>query len=574
MNHLAARSDESGDRLFVIEFDLMDLSSHFFNQLLGYRRAAEKIGMTPYIMLPVTTPAMLAEQLGGHRVIAYDRASLNDSHYDIDLFAEGDVQLRSLWTAIETLGVSRTDTVLIASGRPIVIYSLGAWLARLAPEQRPAVFINFLSHDYLDLTTMTLGAGSWDYRFAARDLALRPGQERVHFMTGNQRLVGPLARLCLRRVFLMPMPKYYGEAIDLSADAATPATIYVHLNQRSGVMLQAVETVVRRVLDCRPDIRFRIKYCSNALPSGTEAVLSPDLAARGVILVPTEQSTDDYLQTLRQCQIILLPHPVTEYKAVTSGVFAEGAALGKVLVYPDKTWMADQVAAGRATGIAFGVQNVAEITAATMQAIDALPRLLSQARAGAAVFRAQNSCRRNIELMRALTAGAEDMEPRFPLDSRYVLDSTRCHLGQGWSAAEDPGVWTKAELCEMFLHCEPSPIGPLILRLRLTPMLDAGGRQGLTLAVNGEALGDWTFGQDGKNHSIWRHVTIPGHLVPDGKMVLHLRVENPVSPKQLGLSADERTLGVILHEIALDQAAIAQPGEQPAFATLRAPGSI
>ena len=240
-----------------------------------------------------------------------------------------------------------------------------------------------------------------------------------------------------------------------------------------------IERVLRAVLAARSDVRFLIKYCRNALPPGTEASAEPGSRSRAVILVPSEQSTDDYLRTLRQCQIIVLPHAMTEYKAVTSGVFSEGAALGKIMVFPDNTWMADQVAEGRVIGVGFGGQE----------------RGRDHRRGGACHRRAPSApapglgpsrrrfARRipaagTLDLMRTLAAQPEDMEPRFVLGTRYALDSTRCHLGDGWSGTEPTGVWTNSAVGELVLCCEPAPTGPLVLRLYLTPMLDAEGGNG------------------------------------------------------------------------------------------------
>ncbi len=208
-------TDNQGKRaasqLFIVEFDLNELSSHFFNQVLGFKRAAEERGMLPHVLLGTDVAPALAEPLGARRLIELGPMQVATFPDQLDSFAEGDRQLQSLWRAIEATDVASHDIVMITSSRPVVIYSLGAWLARLPQARRPAVFFRFFNHEYLDLKNTNFSEQSWMHRFAARDLSLRPGQERVFFTVNNERLIAPLAQLRARRVFPMPLPKHYGE---------------------------------------------------------------------------------------------------------------------------------------------------------------------------------------------------------------------------------------------------------------------------------------------------------------------------------------------------------------------------
>jgi hypothetical protein len=245
----------SASQLFIVEFDLAELSSHFFNQVLGFKQAAEERGWIPRVLLRKDVAATLADPLDAHRLIELE--PMNAAAPDgLDGFAESDRQLRSLWSAIESMKVSAHDIVLITSSPPVVIHSLGAWLSRLAPERRPAVFIRFFNHEYLDLKKMDYGGQSWLHHLAAKDLLLRQGQERVFFTVNNETLIMPLAQLCARRVFHMPLPKYYGEAPEPRPAGAGPHVIYTHLNMRSGVMLDQIEPAIHTVLDKYPNAKF------------------------------------------------------------------------------------------------------------------------------------------------------------------------------------------------------------------------------------------------------------------------------------------------------------------------------
>jgi hypothetical protein len=158
MNNEGKRA--SASQLFIVEFDLNELSSHFFNQVLGFKLAAEQRGWIPHVLLGKDVAPALAEPLEAQRVIELGPIDVRSLRDPLDAFMESDRQLQSLWDTIEATRVSSRDIVLITSSRPVVIHSLGAWLGRLSPEQRPAVFIRFFSHEYLDLKRWTMAKGA------------------------------------------------------------------------------------------------------------------------------------------------------------------------------------------------------------------------------------------------------------------------------------------------------------------------------------------------------------------------------------------------------------------------------
>jgi hypothetical protein len=543
-------------RLFIVELDLAELSSHFFNQILGFKQAAEQLGLTPHVFLPSQINPSLAEALGGRAMIDLDVDQRKQLDFPLDVFAEADRLLRPLWRAIEEMAVSNSDIIVITSARPTVIYSLGAWLGNLAPERRPAVFIRFLDHSYLNPGTMDYSDHSWQYRFASRDLSLRAGQERVFFTTNNDTLVTPLSGLCLRRVFHMPLPKYYGELAHPPADRRFTA-IYVHLNRRSGAMVEQIEPTLHQILDRFPDLRIRLKYCLNALNGGKAATLGPDLAGRGVELIASEQSHADYIRTIAHSDIVLLPHESSEYELIASGVFAESAALGKVIVYPGNTWMADQVAKGHATGVSFDGLAQANVCAAVFEAVERLPELANSATQQSKAFRQQNSCLRNLELMQAIAAELQDMRPTYPVGD--IIDfskaaQSRGYMTAGWSETESLGVWTEGPEAMLCFRCDPIPSGALDVQVRLSPLLVENRTAEIELSVNEVKLRTWSFGR-GDHGVACRRFTIPPDILADGVVNMLLKISNPVSLKQLGISEDSRLLGVMLHEMRIEQTA-------------------
>jgi hypothetical protein len=322
-------------------------------------------------------------------------------------------------------------------------------------------------------------------------------------------------------------------------------------------MVEQIEPTLHQILDRFPDLRIRLKYCLNALNGGKAATLGPDLAGRGVELIASEQSHADYIRTIAHSDIVLLPHESSEYELIASGVFAESAALGKVIVYPGNTWMADQVAKGHATGVSFDGLAQANVCAAVFEAVERLPELANSATQQSKAFRQQNSCLRNLELMQAIAAELQDMRPTYPVGD--IIDfskaaQSRGYMTAGWSETESLGVWTEGPEAMLCFRCDPIPSGALDVQVRLSPLLVENRTAEIELSVNEVKLRTWSFGR-GDHGVACRRFTIPPDILADGVVNMLLKISNPVSLKQLGISEDSRLLGVMLHEMRIEQTA-------------------
>jgi hypothetical protein len=387
-------------RVFILEFDMAEMSSHFFNQALGFKQAATQMELEPCVLVPVAAGPKLIEPLDARAVIEpmpyYPSDCANDTKMP-DVFAAAHRRLRRLWSTIETFGVTRNDIVVITSPRPLVIYSLGVWLGELSYDARPTTFFRFFGNEYLDFATMSYSWLKDAYRFASHSLAERPGQERIFFMVDSEALCDSLAQLCSRRVVHMPVPIYHGEGTERTkiSNSGT-AVVYVHLNGRSGTMLQSINDVIRLLLNNGADRRFLVKFCLN---SEAALGLDQDLVACGVKTVPTEQSTQDYLATIEGSDVVVLPYEPLKYRALASGVYCEAVGRGKVVVAPDGTWMAEEIRQGRGAGVVFPKLAVRELANSIEQALTDLPLLLNAAKNCASEFRAANSCHRALERM-------------------------------------------------------------------------------------------------------------------------------------------------------------------------------
>jgi glycosyltransferase involved in cell wall biosynthesis len=113
--------------------------------------------------------------------------------------------------------------------------------------------------------------------------------------------------------------------------------------------------LVERVLATDAPVRF-VFQCARPGSGDDHAAPPPGLSAledlvrrypSAVTLIPEKLSVPDYGVLVHHLDVIVLPYVSDSYREATSGIFAEALALGKPVVVPEGTWMAQEL---RATG--------------------------------------------------------------------------------------------------------------------------------------------------------------------------------------------------------------------------------
>jgi hypothetical protein len=117
------------------------------------------------------------------------------------------------------------------------------------------------------------------------------------------------------------------------------------------------------------------------------------------------------------------------------------------------------------------------------------------------------------------------------------------YLWLGWSSPEPWGTWSDWGEASLLLRPVPARPVELTVQAKLRAYLsDRHPTLAVTIVANEQAVGRWDFiaGQPEK-----RRVHIPAAVVARSPL-LHLRfaIETPVSPASLGISIDDRTLGI------------------------------
>ena len=130
---------------------------------------------------------------------------------------------------------------------------------------------------------------------------------------------------------------------------------------------------------------------------------------------------------------------------------------------------------------------------------------------------------------------------------------------QGWSYPKSWGRWSLGADARLVLRLVPPPSGDLLLEASVGALLGAGRQLArATVSVNGAALGTWEF-RPGDTPGR-RRVIVPRQLLADtGVLVADFKFDDPVSPKELGMSDDKRPLALSFQSLTVRAA----DGETP-----------
>jgi hypothetical protein len=120
--------------------------------------------------------------------------------------------------------------------------------------------------------------------------------------------------------------------------------------------------------------------------------------------------------------------------------------------------------------------------------------------------------------------------------------------GSGWSTPEPGHTWSDSPSANLAFQLEPSS-NSLTLRMKLTGLVKAPElpHQPVEVEANGTRIASWQVAADADFTAV-----IPAELVKaGGTLRIELRIPQSTSPKKLGLSSDERSLGVSLSELVI-----------------------
>ncbi|HET7063983.1 MAG TPA: hypothetical protein VFI49_06865 [Rudaea sp.] len=122
-------------------------------------------------------------------------------------------------------------------------------------------------------------------------------------------------------------------------------------------------------------------------------------------------------------------------------------------------------------------------------------------------------------------------------------------LGGGWYNPETGGAWSASADAWIHLALTTSD-SDLELQLNATAFVaEHHSRIRIGVDVNDASLGSWERRPDNAGEPMRAH--IPAAQARSGSLIVHLHIDKPASPKQLGPSDDFRQLGVFLTSLDL-----------------------
>lgn len=553
-----ARAAVSHPKLIIASFEPLDQSSHWLNELVSFKTEGSALEMSVAILALRSTDADVAASLSAQAVLSpLPALDVTDDNYVTELVAYSDAEhiLEPLWARFEAEELTAQDLIYFPRGHPILIRGIGAWLARRPPTLRPSVFFRIIGDELTDLDTGRYRARAALYRLACSDLRTRPGQERVFFLVNSKAKARTVSRVCRRRPFMMQ--HHFGRTFaDLPDATPTTPAIYVHLNNRSGTLAENLSEIVQRVTRAEPTVRFFIKIPARFANSIARLKRK---AASSVEIISHEQSVEDYFTNLTRASLVWLAYDAQPYRALTSGTFTEAASLGKPVVVPQDTWMAEKIAEGYGVGVMFNDCAVRTVADALLSAVRN-PDLAAAARAIAPRLGVETGCRRFIESMIALAKTTPDMEPDYQIggeiDFGNSLDS-RCFMRNGWGPTETWGVWTVERSAELALPVQAKASDRLVLNALAHAFL---GKQREPVRVRvfarDEQIAEWVFEAGRLNQPRWLTASLPPQTGESSGDTLKIsfEIDAPRSPLSEGMSADPRTLGLGLSRLSLTTA--------------------
>lgn len=123
------------------------------------------------------------------------------------------------------------------------------------------------------------------------------------------------------------------------------------------------------------------------------------------------------------------------------------------------------------------------------------------------------------------------------------------YLGEGWSGPEPTHIWNDGPKAILKVPIKPVD-SDLKLAVRCTPFVvpDRLAAQRVNVMVGGQLVGRWTVDREGEYDCL-----IPRSEIKDDTVQVSFEYMDAVSPKALGISEDDRRLGLAVHSIRITE---------------------
>jgi len=254
---------------------------------------------------------------------------------------------------IAALGLRADDIVFVPTLSEAELLGLGRAIASCRPDDRIGWHLLFRRPP---VPARAAYAGSADARRAQvrkclATFAQATAGHRVRFYTDTEALTRQYDDLGVVRfdTLPIPVPSSFGHSRDPERALAVPTILFAGdaRVEKGFQLLPILVEQLKRESPAGLSPRFIIQ--SNFSVPGGEPVAARACrqlrshAKNGVRLIDEPLQPDAYCAIFHASDISLIPYDPLEYRARSSGVFAESVAAGLVTIVPSGTWMAAQL---------------------------------------------------------------------------------------------------------------------------------------------------------------------------------------------------------------------------------------
>lgn len=393
-------TEPAGPRCLIVDSGLANLGGHNFSYSTSVRQELERSGYRVDVWASRRLPDDLAREHRMERVFrdgAYDycaSAALRDVMPHLRAQAR-----RYEEDVIETLQDDRGRYRFVFA-HTVGDFELLAWpelIRRGSVETRLGILLR---------NTRAFRSMSWIHRTLHPFMALRPcAINRLHRLLGGAFTLftdsEPLTRdySAVSRanivtlpipippeVFEGPVPADRGLRREFPALVSGSRPLLGYLGDaRASKGFDLLVTSLPSLMAAAPAATFIIQ-CPPAA-SGGEATESTDVATLRrlagerpdrIIAVPRRLTVEEYGELVQSVDGVLLPYRREGYVEPTSGILAEALALGKPVVAPAATWMAEQLTEAGA-GVVFDSGSIESFQRAVLDLLRGWPEYQDQA---------------------------------------------------------------------------------------------------------------------------------------------------------------------------------------------------
>lgn len=293
---------------------------------------------------------------------------------------------------ITDLKLENRDLVFLPTAGPRAVWGVAQYLKE--SNQRPLVALLFHMTEPRQSTIDNGSVTCAVHRLAARALVAVVGKNRVLWGVTNDYLGRKLAPALGHETTTLPVPVWYPKPAG-PAPAATQEPVIAFLGHMKDIHGFEVLPDIARALKARVP-RAQVRIHVGAITHNLAVKFAPyrALQEEGIAEIIEGWIDDAAMGDLyRSATVLAMPYSRNAYREMVSAVLSTAIALGKPCVVPSDTWLADQVSAGRASGVVYTGEETTAVVDAICEVLADCDRHAREAAALAEPWRRTQSGR-------------------------------------------------------------------------------------------------------------------------------------------------------------------------------------